>query len=159
MQWVRSVSSECLAMIHWWVRMLSMSVWLRFGERGRWLRSCFCSGRLFLWWLGVILMDGCGYVFLFYFILFYFIFSCSGLWLPWWCLWLVVVVGCGCYNGSYGRWSRDSGGGGGGCYRFLCVFLIILISRQYNFKCSKNYRSFDVGCILKWGGIIDKVGF
>ena len=82
LQWVRSVSSECLAMIHWWVRMLSMSVWLRFGERGRWLRSCFCSGRLFLWWLGVILMDGCGYVFLFYFILFYFIFSCSGLWLP-----------------------------------------------------------------------------
>ena len=94
-----------------------------------------------------------------FFFFFFSFFSCSGLWLPWWCLWLVVVVGCGCYNGSYGRWSRDSGGGGGGCYRFLCVFLIILISRQYNFKCSKNYRSFYVGCILKWGGIIDKVGF
>ena len=69
------------------------------------------------------------------------------------------MVGCGCYNGGYGSWSRGSGGGGGGCYRFLCVFLIILISCQYNFKCSKNYRSFDVRCILKWGGIIDKVGF
>ena len=42
---------------------------------------------------------------------------------------------------------------------FCVFFLIILISPQYNFKCSKNYRSFDVGCILKWGGIIDKVGF
>ena len=144
LQWVRSATSECLAMIHWWIGMLSVSVWLR---------SCFCSGRLFLWWLGVILVDACGFFFFFFFL------SCSGLWLPRWCLWLVVVVGCGCYNGGYGRWSRGGGGGGGGCYRFLCVFLIILISRQYNFKCSKNYRSFDVGCILKWGGIIDKIGF
>ena len=85
LQWVRSATSECLAMIHWWVRMLSMSVWLRFGERGRWLRSCFCSGRLFLWWLGVILMDGCGYVFFFFFLSF-------------------LAVGCGCHDGACGLW-------------------------------------------------------
>ena len=39
------------------------------------------------------------------------------------------MVGCGCYNGGYGKWS---GGGGGGCYSFLCsCFIIILMSSLY----------------------------
>ena len=98
----RNVIGECVAEI-WWKRKV--------------VESFFCKGRLFLWWLVVILVDGWGYALIFFFFLFS---SCSGLWLPQWCLWLVVVavvVGCGCYNGGYGKWS---GGVGGGCYRFLC---------------------------------------
>ena len=89
-----------------------------------WLRFCFCSGRLFLWWLVVILVDGCGYALVFFF----FFSSCNGLWLPWWCLWLVLVVdvvGCGCYNGGYSKLSDGRGGGGGSCYSFLCSFLLL----------------------------------
>ena len=74
-------------------------------------------------WPVVFVVVGCyfggwlGLCFDFFFFLFS---SCSGLWLPQWCLWLVVVavvVGCGCYNGGYGKWS---GSVGDGCYRFLC---------------------------------------
>ena len=40
------------------------------------------------------------------------------------------MVGCGCYNGGYGKWSDGRGGGGGDCYSFLCnCFIIILTSR------------------------------
>ena len=42
------------------------------------------------------------------------------------------MVGCGCYNGGYGKWSGSRGGGGRGCYSFLCrCFIIILISCLY----------------------------
>ena len=60
------------------------------------------------------------------------------LWLPRWWLWFVVVVamvGCGCYNGGYGKWSGGRGveeGVGWLLYRFLCSwFIIILISNLY----------------------------
>ena len=60
-----------------------------------WLRFCFCNGWLFLWWLVVILVDGCGYTLGFFF----FFSSCRWLWLPqwcydlwWWWLWWVVVA-------------------------------------------------------------------
>ena len=36
-----------------------------------WLRFCFCSGWLFLWWLIVILVDGCGYTLCFFLFLFF----------------------------------------------------------------------------------------
>ena len=42
------------------------------------------------------------------------------------------MVGCGCYNGGYGKWSGGRGDGGGGCYSFLCsCFIIILMSSFY----------------------------
>ena len=36
-----------------------------------WLRFCFCNGWLFLWWLVVILVDGCGYTLCFFLFLFF----------------------------------------------------------------------------------------
>ena len=48
----------------------------------------FCNGWLFLWWLVVILVEGSCYALIFFF----FFSSCNGLWLPRWCLWLVVVA-------------------------------------------------------------------
>ena len=45
------------------------------------------------------------------------------------------MVGCGCYNGGYGKWSDGRGveeGVGWLLYRFLCSwFIIILISNLY----------------------------
>ena len=39
-------------------------------------------------------------------------------------------VGCGCYNGGYGKWS--GGGGGWPVARFLCsCFIFILMSSLY----------------------------
>ena len=47
-------------------------------------------------------------------------------------LWL--VVGCGCYNGGYGKWSGGRGGGGGGwlvAIDLCSCFIIILMSSLY----------------------------
>ena len=41
------------------------------------------------------------------------------------------MVGCGCYNGGYGKWSGGRGIGGSGCYSFLCSYIIILMSCLY----------------------------
>ena len=42
------------------------------------------------------------------------------------------MVVYGCYNGGYGKWSSGRGGGGGGCYSFLCsCFIIILMHSLY----------------------------
>ena len=42
------------------------------------------------------------------------------------------MVGCGCYNSDYGKWSDGRSGGGDDCYSFLCsCFIIILISNLY----------------------------
>ena len=42
-------------------------------------------------------------------------------------------MGCGCYNGGYGKWSSGRGGGREGwpVARFLCSFIIILMSSLY----------------------------
>ena len=59
-----------------------------------WLRFCFCNGWLFLWWLVVILVDGCGYIlgiFIFYFI---------------------PIGDCGCHSGAV----TCGGGGYGGLW-------------------------------------------
>ena len=89
-----------------------------------------CQLFFVLWWLVVILVDGCGYTLCF----FLFLFFLQVVVVAKVVLWLVVVVamvGCGCYNGGYGKWSGGRGGGGGGCYSFLCsCFIIILTSRQ-----------------------------
>ena len=101
-----NVIGECVAEI-WWKRKVAEILFLQ------WL--------VVLWWLVVILVDDCGYVLVFFF----FFSPYRGLWLLWWCLWLVVVVAvvrCGCYNGGYGRWS---GGRGGGCYNFSCACFLL----------------------------------
>ena len=44
------------------------------------------------------------------------------------------MVGCGCYNGGYSKWSSGRGGGGGvwPVARFSCsCFIIILMSSLY----------------------------
>ena len=39
---------------------------------------------------------------------------------------VVAVVGCGCYNGGYGKWSGGRGGGGGG-WLVAIVFCVIVL--------------------------------
>ena len=63
------------------------------------------------------------------------------------------MVGCGCYNGGYGKWSGGRGGGGGGGWLVAIVlyscFIIILMGSFYYLNEGKKYRIFDVGCIVK----------
>ena len=133
--------------------MVSMSVWLRFGGRGRCLRFCFCSDWFVFvvvrWWLVVILVDGCGYalVFSFSFILavgygchtvvsvarggggcggdgLWFFFFFSFLFLRWVVITTMVIVTGGVVEVAVAS-----------CSRFLCdCFLFFVMTCLYYFK-------------------------
>ena len=75
------------------------------------------------------------------------------------------MVGCGCYNGGYGKWSSESLPVIGVVEEVVAIVFCVIIYYYFNelsilFKWNgKKYKSFDVWYILKWNCIINKVNF
>ena len=61
------------------------------------------------------------------------------------------MVGCGCYNGGYGKWSGGGGGGGGGWLVAIvlcsCFIIILMSSLYYLFEMVKNIESLMLGIL------------